>query len=123
MFYGSKKFSQNLNPWEPQLVGNDCNGFAPVVTDMFIYTACPIQTTTLPGDFCQSTPRPPTKPFKVRVCLKAAVLKCSCKTKVSKMQCLTVLRNACKAKYVAVGGSPSSFASLSRAARRRKCGE
>jgi hypothetical protein len=127
MFDGATTFNQNLNSWEPQLLGNDCSGVAPNVADMFTGSACPIQTATLPGDFCQAAPSatpssaPKVPPFKVRKCLEDAAKSCSCKKK-SKKSCLTVLRTACKAKSVAAGGSPSRFASLSRAARQRKCG-
>jgi surface protein len=64
----------------------------------------------------------PTQVFRIRVCLNAAVTNCSCATVATKRQCLVILRTACKAKYVAAGGLPQDFASLSRAARRRKCG-
>jgi surface protein len=54
VFYGASSFNQDLNPWQQQLVRKDCfDGRAPDVAEMFLGSACPVQTTTLPGDFCQ----------------------------------------------------------------------
>jgi surface protein len=55
-FTYAPKFNQNLNPWEQQLVGKNCNGHAPIVTNMFLGSGCPVQDATIPGDFCQLAP-------------------------------------------------------------------
>jgi surface protein len=56
-FEYATSFNQDLNPWEQQLVGKDCGGgAAPLVTDMFKGSGCPVQVATIPGDFCQLAP-------------------------------------------------------------------
>jgi surface protein len=137
-FLAATSFNQNLNPWEEQLVGKDCSGAAPGVTDMFTRSACPVQVATIPGDFCQvapsampsGSPKKPTQPparahtgaFNVRACLAHAVKHCSCNKMTKKGQCLNTLTTACKAKYVAVGGAVKKFNKLAKAAvRHRDC--
>jgi hypothetical protein len=138
-FHAAASFNQNLNPWEQQLVGKNCNGGAPDVSFMFYDSGCPVQDATIPGDFCQVAPsampsgrqtKKPTKPparaptgaFHVRVCLAKAVKHCSCKKTTKRQQCSNALTTACKAKYVAAGGTVNKFIRLAKAAaRRRKC--